>query len=97
MSQTGSENQPVVVFLGVLGIWLFVAYGVANGLFALKSPEGWLRARWTARRGIDPDSDPPPSTGYIRGLGVTYLFIAGVAIYIAIEVTASSLTNLLGR
>ena len=44
-------------------------YMIANAAYALSNPQGWVRARWTARRGIDPDTW---SNGDIRAFGVFF-------------------------
>jgi hypothetical protein len=74
-------------YLGVVLCWLFAIYGFANGVYALRDPYGWLRAKWTATRGYDLNADPPPSTGEIRGNGTCSLFIAIVATWVATKIT----------
>lgn len=42
--------------------WLFLTgYGLASGLYGLWSPEEYLRAWWTPRRGLRPKSAGTPA------------------------------------
>jgi hypothetical protein len=77
----------MIRYVGLIVFRCFAAYGFANGIFALRNPYGWLRAKWTARRGYDAGDDPPPSIGDIRGMGLFFLFTAFVAAWIATKVT----------
>jgi len=51
-----------------------MVYTLANGIVAIHSPGKWLRASWTATRGMKPDM----SDRSIRLQGVIHLLIGGV-------------------
>jgi hypothetical protein len=51
----------------------FVLIFIANAAFALSNPQGWVRSRWTARRGFDPETT---SDGDIRAFGVFFAIAA---------------------
>src|ERR1019366_6558880 len=55
-------------------IWLFVALGLlVNGVYAGLSPTRWLSSRWTARRGMGPET----SSSSVRFLGLVFSVVGG--------------------
>ena len=61
------------------GWFLLFGYSLANGIYAIVSPAEWLRAKWTATRGLEPGKPllPGDETGIRWGLGP--FFLAGSA------------------
>ena len=59
------------LFAGGFIAFLFVV--IANAVFAISNPQGWVHSRWTARRGIDPETT---SDGDIRAFGVFFVLSA---------------------
>jgi hypothetical protein len=55
--------------------WFLVVYVSANAYLAVPNPGEWLRASWTAKRGINRECDPWDSSD-IRALGVVFAAIA---------------------
>jgi hypothetical protein len=58
----------------LVGWWLGTLYFLANGIFAIRSPTGWLRARWAAKRSLGSDT---PATG-VRLLGLVFIVLGAV-------------------
>jgi hypothetical protein len=71
------------IILALLGF--FALYGLANAVLALKDPDRWLRASWTATRGFDPGAIPPPTRSDVRATGCFFLFFGCAAIGLAIR------------
>jgi hypothetical protein len=66
--------------------FLFFAYFLANGIYPIARPAAWLRAKWTATRGLEPEK---PLAGWaaigIRwGWGLLFLAFAGFAGWITL-------------
>jgi hypothetical protein len=61
-------------YLIVVFFLVGMTYVLANGVFAILYPDRWLKASWTATRGIGPETPP----GTVRINGVVYLAIAVV-------------------
>jgi uncharacterized protein YjeT (DUF2065 family) len=62
---------------------LMAVYVLANGVFAVRFPERWLRLSWTAMRGIKPDASPDSiringviniAIGIVIGVAIVYFF-----------------------
>ena len=60
-------------YLIAIAFFAGLFYMIANAAFALSNPHGWVRSRWTARRGIDPETW---SDGGIRAFGVFFAIAA---------------------
>jgi hypothetical protein len=60
-------------YLIAVGFVAAVLLFIANAAFALSNPRGWVRSRWTARRGLDPETS---SDGDIRAFGVFFALAA---------------------
>lgn len=56
-----------------VGFLAGLCYVIANAGFALSNPQGWVQSRWTARRGIDPETS---SDGAIRMVGIFFAIVA---------------------
>jgi len=52
-----------------------VLFNLADGIFALSSPEAWLRSRWTAKRGLAPGA----SVREVRTQGTSHIVIGVIA------------------
>jgi hypothetical protein len=52
-----------------------VLFSLADGIFALSSPEAWLRSRWTAKRGLPPGAP----VREVRTQGITHIVVGVVA------------------
>jgi hypothetical protein len=61
-------------YLIVVSFLVGMTYVLANGVFAILYPERWLKASWTATRGMDPETLPRT----VRIHGVMNLAIAAV-------------------
>jgi len=66
-------------YLILIGWFLLFLYPFANGIYAMARPADWLRAKWTATRGLEPDKPllPGHETGIRWGWGP--FFLAGSA------------------
>jgi hypothetical protein len=71
-------------------LWFSVLYVFANAAFALADPQGWIKARWTAKRSIHRDSDPW-SNGDIRGVGVFFALVGLALAALSVKVTIAFL------
>ena len=66
------------------GWWSGVAYVLGNAIFALRNPQGWIRAEWTPHRGFDPEAD---SDGDVRCMGAFFAVVALGMGYLALKLT----------
>jgi hypothetical protein len=55
----------------VIGFCCAAVYALINAFYAVRSPTEFLRARWTARRGLSPETRHMS----VRGLGLIYAVI----------------------
>lgn len=69
-------------------IWLGWCLGslhvLANGIYAVSRPADWLRAKWTATRGLKPDGD---ASGIRWGLGTIYLAMGVCMAWLTVRLT----------
>lgn len=73
-----------------LAFYAGLFYVIANAAFALSSPQAWVRASWTARRGINQEYDPW-SDGQIRALGLFFALVAVGWAWVIVKLTMSLL------
>lgn len=52
----------------LISVWGFAAYALMNAFYALRSPTRFLRAQWTARRGLSPQT----ADWEVRSFGVFF-------------------------
>ena len=63
----------------IFTVWfLLFIYGLANGIYAIVRPAAWLRAKWTATRGLEPEKPllPGDETGIRWGWGPFFLALS---------------------
>ena len=60
-------------YLIAVGFIAVLSAVIANAVFALSNPQGWVHSRWTARRGFDPEDT---SDADIRAFGVFFAIAA---------------------
>ena len=71
--------NPRVAFI-LAGWFLLFVYGLANGIYAIARPAEWLRTKWTATRGLEPEKPllPGDEAGIRWGWGPMFLAISAV-------------------
>jgi hypothetical protein len=70
-------------YVMLIVLWTAALYSTANAIYAFRSPTEFLKANWTTRRGLSPET-PKRS---IRELGIIFAAAAVFLIWISCKVT----------